>query len=76
MDIQASKEELVKMILDLEDSKLIEKVRKLLIKEKKDYYDDFSEDEKLEIQYGIEQLDSGQSMSWDDFKNRKKLRDA
>lgn len=76
MDIQASKEELVKLILDLEDSKLIEKVRKLLIKEKKDFYDDYSEDEKLEIQYGIEQLDRGQSMSWEDFKNRKKLRDA
>ena len=76
MDIQASKEEVVKMILALEDSKLIEKVRKLLTKEKKDFYDEFTEDQKLEIQYGIEQLDRGQSITWEDFKKRRKLRNA
>ncbi|KGO93248.1 hypothetical protein [Flavobacterium subsaxonicum] len=70
MDIQASKIELAKMILDLEDSKLIEKVRKLLTKEKKDFYDEFTEDQKLEIQYGIEQLDRGERISWEDLKKR------
>jgi len=74
MDIQASKIELVKMILDLEDSKLIEKLRKLVIKEKKDFYDDFTEDQKLEIQYGIEQLDRGEKVSWEDFKLRRRNR--
>lgn len=66
MDIQASKIELVKMILDLEDSKLIEKVRKLITKENKDFYTELSEDQKLEIQFGIEQLDRGEKVSWDD----------
>mgnify|MGYP000907446803 CR=1 FL=1 len=66
MDIQASKIELVKMILDLEDSKLIEKVRKLITKENKDFYTELSEDQKLEIQFGIEQLDKGEKVSWDD----------
>ena len=74
MDIQASKIELAKMILDLEDSKLIEKLRKLVIKEKKDFYDDFTEDQKLEIQYGIEQLDRGEKVSWEDFKLRRRNR--
>lgn len=74
MDIQASKEELVKMILDLEDSKLIDKLRKLITKEKKDFYDEFTEDQKLEIQYGIEQLDRGESISWADFKTRRRNR--
>lgn len=64
------------MILESEDSKIIDKVRKLLIKEKKDFYDEFTEDEKLEIQYGIEQLDRGQSITWEDFKKRRKLRNA
>lgn len=63
MDIQASKEELVKMIYDLEDSKLIDKLRKLITEEKKDFYDEFTEDQKLEIQYGIEQLERGESIS-------------
>lgn len=66
MDIQASKIELAKMVLDLEDSKLIEKVRKLITKEKKDFYDELSEDQKLEIQFGIEQLDRGEKVSWED----------
>jgi hypothetical protein len=74
MDIQASKDELVKLILDLEDSKLIEKLRKIITKEKKDFYDEFTEDEKLEIQYGIEQLDKGESISWIDFKTRRRNR--
>ena len=74
MDFQTSKIELAKMILDLEDSKLIEKLRKLVIKEKKDFYDDFTEDQKLEIQYGIEQLDRGERISWEDFKLRRRNR--
>ncbi|TRW25297.1 hypothetical protein FMM05_08315 [Flavobacterium zepuense] len=74
MDIQASKIELAKMILDLEDSKLIEKVRKLITKEKKDFYDELSEDEKLEVRYGIEQLDRGEKISWEDFKIRRRSR--
>lgn len=76
MDIQASKIELVKMILDLEDSKLIEKVRKLITKEKKDFYNELTEDQKLEIQYGIEQLDRGESMSWEEFRAKRKNRNA
>lgn len=66
MDIQASKIELAKMILDLEDSKLIEKVRKLITKEKKDFYNELSEDQKLEVQFGIDQLDKGERVSWED----------
>jgi hypothetical protein len=65
MDLQASKIELAKMILDLEDSKLIEKVRKLLLHEKKDFYDDLTEDKKLEVKLGIEQLDEGERIPWD-----------
>jgi len=74
MDIQASKIELAKMIMEIEDSKLIEKVRNLINKEKKDFYDKLSEDEKLEVRYGIEQLDRGQKISWEDFKIRRRNR--
>ena len=76
MDIQASKIELAKMILDLEDSKLIEKVRKLITREKKDFYDELSEDQKLEIQFGIDQLDRGEKVSWEDFKASRRNRHA
>lgn len=66
MDIQASKIEVVKMILELEDTKLIEKVRKLIVKEKRDFYNDLSEDEKLEVKYGLEQLERGEKTPWEE----------
>ncbi|WP_294819609.1 hypothetical protein [uncultured Flavobacterium sp.] len=66
MDFQATKEELAKMILESEDSKIIDKVRKLLIKEKKDFYDELSEDEKLEVRYGLEQLERGEKIPWEE----------
>jgi len=30
----------------------------------KDFYDEFTEDQKLEIQYAIKQLDRGEKISW------------
>ncbi len=71
MDIQTSKIELAKMILEIEDSNLLEKVRILIAREEKDFYYRFSEDEKLEIRYGIDQLDSGKSISWADYKTKR-----
>lgn len=69
MDIQATKIELAKMILDLEDSELIQKVYKFL-KHEEDFYDDLTEDQKLEIQFGIEQLDRGEKVSWEEVYKR------
>ena len=36
----------------------------------KDFYDEFTEDQKLEIQYGIEQLDRGEKVSWEEVYKR------
>lgn len=70
MDIQATKIKLAKMILETEDISLIEKMDALANTEISDFYDDFTEDQKLEIQYGIEQLDKGERISWEDLKKR------
>jgi hypothetical protein len=50
MDIQTTKIELIKMILDIETPELIEKVVKLLKKEKKDFWDELSSAQKEEIE--------------------------
>ena len=73
MDIQASKQKLVKMIMETEDDSLIEKMSNVFLGES-DFYDEFTEDQKLEIQYGIEQLDRGESITWEDFKTRRRNR--
>jgi hypothetical protein len=49
MDIQTTKIELVKEILDIDTPELIEKVVNFLKKEKKDFWDDLTPYQKEEI---------------------------
>jgi hypothetical protein len=70
MDLQTSKLELVKLIVNIDNKKVIEKLLKVLKSEKEDFWFELSEDEKLEIALGIKQLESGQRTSFDDFINR------
>lgn len=63
MDIQASKIELAKLILNIESPELIEKIKKLLIGESDDFWDNMSASEQEEIAYGIQQLEEGKRIS-------------
>jgi hypothetical protein len=67
MDIQATKLELVKLIVNIENGKVIDKLLRVLKSEKEDFWLELSEIEKEEIQIGIKQLDSGNRISIDDF---------
>lgn len=49
MDIQTTKIELIKEILDIDTPELIEKVVNLLRKEKKDFWDDLTPSQQEEI---------------------------
>tara|TARA_R110002051_G_scaffold89242_1_gene157365 strand:- start:543 stop:764 length:222 start_codon:yes stop_codon:yes gene_type:complete len=49
MDIQTSKIQLVKEILDIDTPELIEKVVNLLKKEKRDFWNDLSHNQQEEI---------------------------
>ncbi len=59
MDTQTSKIELAKLILELEDPKLINKIHKLLLDESSRFRRSLTEHEKEEIKFGIEQLNRG-----------------
>ncbi|WP_343329898.1 hypothetical protein [Polaribacter staleyi] len=50
MDIQTTKRELIKEILEIETPELIEKIVNLLKKEKKDFWDDLNSLQKEEIE--------------------------
>jgi len=67
MDIQSSKLELVKLIINSNNEKLIENLLKMLKSEQKDFWSELSESEKEEIRLGIKQLDEGERISLDDF---------
>ncbi|WP_341228463.1 hypothetical protein [uncultured Arcticibacterium sp.] len=59
MDLQTSKIELVKEILNIENPSLIQRVYDLLKSEKEEVGFHLTEVEKKEIQIGLEQLDKG-----------------
>jgi hypothetical protein len=67
MDIQSSKLELVKLIVNLENQQIIEKLINTIKQERGDFWDELSEAEKDEIRLGMKQLDEGQRISLDDF---------
>ena len=70
MDLQASKLELVKLIVNIDNGKVIDKILRVLKSEQEDFWLELSEIEKEEIQIGIKQLDSGNRISIDDFLAR------
>ena len=67
MDLQSSKIELAKLILNLENPKVIEKIKKLLQKETKESRVELTEYEKKEINLALKSLDQGNRISFDDF---------
>lgn len=67
MDIQTSKIELAKLILNIENPKLIIKIKDMVTNETSDFWLTLSDSEKKEINFGIEQLDNGFRISVNDF---------
>ena len=57
MDLQTSKIELVKIILEIENFELIKNLTEILKKKEKDFWSELTIEEKEEIKLGIEQLD-------------------
>ncbi|MEZ5007311.1 MAG: hypothetical protein R2728_01595 [Chitinophagales bacterium] len=70
MDIQTSKIELTKLILGIENKKVIDKIINLIKSEQSDFWNDLSPNEKDEIQLGINQLNAGKRVSLEEFIKR------
>jgi hypothetical protein len=67
MDIQTSKIELVKLILNIENDQFIEKITAFIQNEKADFWSELSTAEQKEIEKGLKQLDEGKRVSFNDF---------
>jgi len=67
MDIRTSKLELVKLIINIDNQKIIDKLITILKSGEEDFWFELSEQERKEIELGIKQLDSGERISFDDF---------
>jgi len=67
MDIQTSKLELAKLIVNIDNQKIIDKILKVLKSEQEDFWLELTPQEKEEIRIGIEQLDAGHRTSLVEF---------
>ena len=67
MDIQTIRLELLKIILENENSEFIQRVSDFVKKEKIDIWNELSLSEQEEIKKGIEDLNSGKRVSYDSF---------
>ena len=67
MDIQLEKLELIKVIAETEDVSLIKSFKKLLKKEKKDWWEDLSDEQKADIEQGERDFENGDFVTSEEF---------
>ncbi|WP_121667559.1 hypothetical protein [Mesonia aquimarina] len=67
MDIQTTKLELLKTIMDNENADFIQRVADFVKKEKIDFWNELSLSEQKEIKQGINELDNGKRVSYESF---------
>lgn len=67
MNIQATKIALVKAILDIENSDMIQKVADFIKNETPDFWNTLSLEQQNEIKEGLKALDEGKRVSYDAF---------
>ncbi|MDP3944859.1 MAG: hypothetical protein Q8Q51_03095 [Lutibacter sp.] len=67
MDSQTSKAALVKMNLNINNEKFIEKITDFIKKEKVDFWNELTSTEQKEIEKGIKELDKGKRVSYNEF---------
>ncbi|MGX1023143.1 hypothetical protein [Flavobacterium sp. CS20] len=67
MDIQATKLQLVKTILENENSEFILKIADFVSKEKADFWNKLNTSEQQEIKQGIQELNDGERVSYQSF---------
>jgi len=67
MDIRTTKLELLKTILETENTDFIQRVADFVKKEKVDFWDELSLSEQSEIKEGVEELDKGKRVSFESF---------
>ena len=73
MNIQAEKIELMKMILETDNPSILNSIKKMLKREsKKDFWDTLPQSQREEIMKGIEEIENGEIVDYDDFIKKHK----
>lgn len=73
MNIQAEKIELVKMILETDNPSILSSIKKMLKRDsKKDFWDTLSQSQREDIMKGIEEIENGEIVDYEDFIKKHK----
>ncbi len=74
MNIQNEKIELMKLILETENPKILESIKSLFTKEpKSDFWNSLSEEQKEEIDLGISEIEKGETVDYESMmRNHRK----
>jgi uncharacterized spore protein YtfJ len=70
MDIQLEKLELIKKLVETEDPTIIDSIKKIFSKKKKDWWDDLTEAQKEEIEEGERQIERGEFVLYEDMMKK------
>ena len=67
MDIQLEKKELMKLLAETENPSIISDIKKIFQREKKDWWDELSLEQKEAIEEGERQIENGEFVTFDEF---------
>lgn len=67
MNIELEKLELIKMLVETNDSSIITSIKKIFKAEKKDFWDELSEEQQNILNESLEQYEKGEYSSFDEF---------
>lgn len=70
MDIQLEKLDLIKKLVETEDPTIINSIREIFSKKKKDWWDELSDEQKEEIEEGERQIERGEFVSYEDMMKK------
>ena len=71
MNIQAEKLELMRMILETDNPSIIDSIKKIFKKQtKKDFWETIPRNQKEDILKGIEEIESGEIIDYEDFMKK------
>jgi len=70
MDIQLEKLELIKLLAETENPSIIKAVKKIFQKEKKDFWEELTDEQKEAIEEGVKDADEGRVVPYEHFMRK------
>jgi len=70
MNIQSEKIALMKLLLETDDSSIIESIKKIFLSEKKDFWSELSEEQKFEIEESEREIEKGEFFIFEEVMSK------